>query len=521
MSLASRAVLASLLAFLVASCASVSGPGGEPRFNPRSIESRNSLLPAAFEIAAGLRDFDERMELYARSIEMLGERGDSDGATAVVDYLAVLLENRQDEGREVSAEHFLILARANLLVDRPDQTTGALQQVFELLREISESERRGPLLLTAADIAFAGGEETYGVLQELVSAVLVTEDLPLRIRVLGRVARGYGEQGAGLAASTLAQQAIPAAESIDNPWLRGVAFSDVAYIFSVAGDQRSQEQYFRRVLRELELGRPAVSPEGAEEGLRAVENLLLLDAPVDALRVAELLPTGSIRARGIAAVGLYYGLQDDRPTAFVTFSRAVREASREVNAVEQAEVFRQVAENYLAIEEAQLAEIQAMSAVDALRGAPEDPRKPALLEELLPIYGRDGDLSEVDGLVDLLEEPIHRGELLAQAVDVTIELDRRVEAAGYLQRAEASASESRELSRELVVPLVGGLVRLSGIESALQFLQGVDSDSLVAWGLLAAARHHPPDESLSDEGELLLDELLAASRARRVAGVSG
>lgn len=520
MSLASRAVIASLLAFLVVSCASVSGPGGEPRFNPRSIDSRNGLLPGAFEVAAGLRDFDQRMELYARSIEVLVERGDIDGATAVSDYLAVLLENRQEEGRDVSAEHFLILAQANLLVDRPDDTIVALRQVFELLREVSDAERRGSLLLEAADIAFAGGEETYGVLQELVSAVLVTEDLPLRIRVLGRVARGYGEQGAGLAAATLAQQAIPAAESIDNPWLRGIAFSDVAYIFAVAGDERNREQYFRRVMRELELGRPAVSPGGAEDGLRAVENLLLLDAPVDALRVAELLPTGSIRARGIAAVGLYYGLRDDRPTAFVTFSRAVREASREVNALERADVFRQVAENYLAIEEAQLAEIQAMSAVDALRGSPEDPRKPALLEELLPIYGRDGDLSEVDGLLQLLQEPIHRGELLARAVDVSIELDRRDEAQRYLERAEAAAGESREQSRELVVPLVGGLIRLSGAESALTFLQAIDNDSLLAWGLLSAATHYPPDETLSDEAGLLLEELLAASRARRVAGVS-
>lgn len=518
MSQVSRALFASLITFLIISCASVSGPSGEPRFNPRAIDSRSSLLPSALQVATTVRDFDQRMALYDRVVSVLVDRGDTDGAAAVLGYVSVLLETREETREGTKPQDYLVLARGYLLVDQPEEAIEALRRVFDHLREMPEVEDRGSVLLEAADIAFAGGEETYSVLQELVSAVLVTEDLSLRIRLLARVAEGYASQGAGPAGATLAQQAIPAAESIDNPWLRGIAFSDVAYIFSVAGDPRNREQYFNRVLREMELGRPAVSPEGAVDGLRALENLLRLDAPVPALRVAELLPGGSIRARGFAEVGLFYARQDDRPTAFVTFSRAVREASREVNPLRRAEVFRFVAESYMAIDEGQLAELQAMSAVDAIRGTQEDADTAELLGTLLPIYGRDGEFSQVESLLEVIEAPEHRGEILARAAALSLDAGRRDDARGFLSSAREALGGSGSDSPEVAVLIAGSLTRLEGPAAALRYLQTQDDNSAVASGLLASGRYHPPEEPLTDDAAALLEQLLLAVRAPRATG---
>ncbi len=518
MSQLSRAAVAPLLAFLIISCASVSGPSGEPRFNPRAIDSRSSLLPAALQVATTVREFDRRMVFYDRVISLLVDRGDIDGAAAVLGYVSVLLETREETRDGTKPQDYLVPARGYLLVDQPEESIEALRRVFDRLRELPDAERRGSVLLDAADIAFAGGEETYSVLQELVSAVLVTEDLSLRIRLLARIAEGYASRGAGPAGATLAQQAIPAAESIDNPWLRGIAFSDVAYIFAVAGDTRNREQYFNRVLREMELGRPAVSPEGAVEGLRALENLLRLDAPVPALRVAELLPGGSIRARGFAEVGLFYARQDDRPTAFVTFSRAVREASREVNPLRRAEVFRYVAESYMVIDEGQLAELQAMSAVDAIRGTQEDADTAEFLGTLLPIYGRDGEFSQVESLLEVLETPEHRAEILARATALSLDAGKRDDARRFLSSAREALGENDADSPEVAVLIAGSLTRLEGVLAALRYLRTQNDNTTVALGLLASARYHPPDEALSNEGATLLEQLLMEVRARRMSG---
>ncbi len=520
MSQSSRAAIASLLSFIVFSCASLSGPSGEPRFNPRSIDSRSSLLSSALEVAANIRDFDDRMEIYGEAVALLAERDDTNGAAAVLDYVGTLLANREEGRGGTKPEHYLLLAGGYLSVDQPQSAIDALQRVFDQLRELSDSGRRGALLLQATEIAFAGGEETYGVLQEVVSAVLVTEDLPLRIRLIARVAEGYAAEGAGPAGATLAQQAIPAAESIDNPWLRGIAFSDVAYIFSVAGDVRNREQYFSRILREMELGRPAVSPEGAVEGLRALENLLRLDAPIPALRVAELLPSGSIRAQGLANVGFYYARQGDRPTAFVTFSRAVREASREVNPLRRAEVLRYVAEYYLAIDEGQLAELQVMSAVDAVRDTPEDAEKVALLRNLLPIYANDSGLSQVESLLEVLDAPEYRGEILARASALGLDADGTDDARRFLSRARETLGEGGGHSVEVVVPIAGSLTRLDGAGAALRYLRSQDDNRTVAWGLLETARYHPRGEALDNEAATLLEELLASVRARRLSAYS-
>ncbi len=456
------------------------------------------------------------MELYDDAVALLAERDDTNGASAVVDYVADLLANREEGRGGTEPEHYLLLARGYLSVDQPQSAIEALQRVFDQLRDLSDSARRGALLLQAVDVAFAGGEETYLVLQEVVSAVLVTEDLPLRVRLLARVAEGYASEGAGPAGATLAQQAIPAAESIDNPWLRGIAFSDVAYVFSVAGDVRNREQYFNRILREMELGRPAVSPEGAVEGLRALENLLRLDAPAPALRVAELLPSGSIRARGLADVGYYYARQDDRPTAFVTFSRAVREASREVNPLRRAEVFRYVADYYLAIDEGQLAELQVMSAVDAVRNTPEDAEKAALLRSLLPIYGTEGGISQVESLLEVLEAPEYRGEILARATVLSLDAGRTDDARRLLSRARQTLGEGGDHSPEVAVAIAGSLTRLDGAAAALRYLGTQNDNRTVARGLLEAARYHPRGDALDDEAAVLLEELLAAARARRL-----
>jgi tetratricopeptide (TPR) repeat protein len=518
MSQLSRAAVASLIAFIIISCASVSGPSGEPRFNPRAIDSRSSLLPSALQVATTVRNFDQRMAFYDRVVSVLVERGDTDGAAAVLGYVSVLLETREETREGTKPQDYLVLARGYLLVDQPEETIEALRRVFEQLRELPEAERRGSVLLEVADIAFAGGEETYLILQELVSAVLVTEDLSLRIRLLARIAEGYASQGAGPAGATLAQQAIPAAESIDNPWLRGVAFSDVAYIFAVTGDTRNREQYFNRVLREMELGRPAVSPEGAVEGLRALRNLLRLDAPVPALQIAELLPGGSIRARGFAEVGLFYAQQDDRPTAFVTFSRAVREASREVNPLRRAEVFRYVAESYMVIDEGQLAELQAMSAVDTLRGTQEDADSAELLGKLLPIYGRDGDFSQVESLLEVLEAAEQRAELLARAAALSLDAGRRDDARRFLSSARDTLGENDADSPEVAILIAGSITRLEGAAAALRYLQTQNDNITVASGLLACARYHPPDEALTDEEAALLEQLLLSARTRRTTG---
>lgn len=458
------------------------------------------------------------MELYDRTVSVLVDRGDISGAASVLGYVRAVLDAREGSRDGTKPQHYLVLARGFVLVDEPGEAIEALQRVFEQLRELPDAQQRGALLLEAADIAFAGGEETYEVLPELLSAVLVTEDLSLRIRVLARIAAGYASQGAGPAGATLAQQAIPAAESIDNPWFRGIAFSDVAYIFSVAGDIRNREQYFNRILREMELGRPAVSPEGAVEGLRALENLLRLDAPVPALRVAELLPGGSIRARGLADVGLFYARQNDRPTAFVTFSRAVREASREVNPLRRAEISLYVAQNYVEIDEGQLAELQAMSAVDAIRGAPEDSEKVGLLSTLLPIYGRDGEYSEVESLLEVLEQPEHRAKILARAAALSLDAGRRDDARRFLSRAGEVLGGGGGDSPEVATLIAGSLTRLEGAAAALRYLQTQDDNFTVALGLLACAEYHPADEALTNEEAAVLEQLLMSVRARRVTG---
>ncbi len=505
-----RAAVASLIALSVFSCASVSGPSGEPRFNPRAVSSRSSLASAAVQAAAYIDSFEERMSLYEEVIRLVADRGDIGGAEAVVDYVTALLESRDSQ----RPEDFLIVARGYLLVDRPDEAGRALESFYNTVRRVSSFQEKADLLRSAADIAFAGGEDTYDTLQGLVNAVLVTENLSVRVGLLSDVARGYQAQGAGPAAFTLAQQAIPAAESLDDPWLRGVAYSDVAFIFAAASDPTSSTRYLRRVLREMELGRAAIGGEEAQEGLRAVENMLLLEAPLEALRIAELLPGGSIRARGFADVAVHYARADNRPTAFVTFSRAVRETSQEVNPLERAAALRYIAERYIEIDEGQLAELQAMAAVDALRLASGDASKPDILIRLLSIYGRDGELSEADSLAAVLEEPAFKAQLLAHAAAESLDIDRPGDARRYLEMAREHLEGVDGVDAGTAAPMAGCLASLSGPIVALDFLFGLESTTAIAEGLAAMAGRHPPEEELSDEATLRLEELLAEVRVR-------
>ncbi len=471
-----RSLIVSLLVSMALACATApaEAPGELPSFRFRGFGDDESSLYLSLRAADHVDDTFARLAVYSRVAEGYSLAGRWDESLAVLEHLD--RSARVVGSADARAEIQIDMARRYLANDEVEIANELLDAALRVSDDIESDWNRGVIIEGIIEACFEGGEETFAVLQRAVNRTLVIDDLWTRVSILTNTARRYQRAGLGQSVNAMVQQTIPAAGSLENPWQRALAFTEIALISRETGDQRTAATNTRRAISELEaIEVLALSEDDARLLIRVAANLAELDRHDDAVAALQQIPFHHLHAQGLAEVGSVYARQGSRSSAFVTLSQAVREGEQSPDPFRRAEVYADVATRYLAIGELQLAALNADFARSAAAELEDEYQRSAVYERILRVYIEEGEVELVRELAENLEEHYLRSELLISAAQQLAAADRNAQAVESLERALTAAGASDFLQDTLLRRVATAFAEIGDTRRGLEVVQRIES----------------------------------------------
>ncbi len=471
-----RSIIISCLTAVMLACATV-GPGepaDPPSFRFRGFNDADSSLYLALRAAEHVDDLFARVSIYSRIAEGYSLAGHWPESLTVLEHLEQV--SRVVGSAEARAEIDIETARRYIANDEIEIAIGLLDSALRAAGEIELHWNRGVIIEGIIQACFEGGEDTFGVLQRAINQTLVIDDLWTRVSILTNTARRYQRAGLGQSVNAMVQQAIPAAGSLENPWQRALAFTEIALISRNAGDRRAEDTNTRRAVAELEaIEVLAIAEDDARLLVRVVANLADLGRHNQAVAALQQVPFHHLHAEGLAEVGSAYARQGSRSSAFVLFSQAVREGEQSNDPYRRAEVYADIAHRYLAMGDVQLAALNADFARTAAETLTDEYQKAAIFERISPVYIEEGAIELPAELGGQMSDRYLRAEVLAAVAQQLRAAGRTAEAREALERALSAAGEAEYLQDTLFRRIASVFAELDELTRALEVVQRVQS----------------------------------------------
>ncbi len=480
-----RSLLISCLLSVVLACASAPAPARSdiPAFRFRGFGDRSSSLYLSLQAAEQIDDLFSRLALYNRVAEAYSLAGYWEESLAVLEHLERTAEALGSA--EARADIKIEMARRYIANDEIETANDLLESALRLAGELNSDWNRGVIIERVIDASFEAGEDSFAVLQSAVNRTLVIDDLWTRVSILTNTARRYQRAGLGQSVNAMVQQALPAAGSLENPWQRALAFTEIALISrSGGGGERNAGSNVRRAIAELEAVEVlALSEDDARLLLRVASNLSELERHDEAVAALRQIPFNHLHARGLAEVGSAYARQGSRSSAFVLFSQAVREGEQSADAFRRAEVYAEVARRYLEIGEGQLAALNADFARTTAAELEDEYQKAAVFEQIIRVYIAESEIELVSELGEQLSDPFLRAGMLIAIAQQLYTANLRAEAVDTLERALAAAEESEFLRDTLLRRVATAFGEMEQLERGFEIVEQLESAHDIARAL--------------------------------------
>ncbi|MFP4638587.1 MAG: hypothetical protein ACLFM6_09120 [Spirochaetaceae bacterium] len=491
---------------LLSACAT--GPGGDPTFNYRLLDDRDSGLAYAVRFASEIPDRGARAEHFLEIAERYDDIGTGSQANALRSFAEELVR-LPDEDAAVSPAA-VELARRHLAAGRTAQAAELLDIAVSRVRALPDRAERARVLREVIDLCFEEGDELFDVLRRAVEAVLVIDDLSTRVDILTDASLRYQAEGVRQPANVLIQQAIPAAGNITEPWARAAAFAAVAAAYRGMGEEDRAERMMRDAFAAARNADETPPGPAATFLVRVIG----FGRRFDALEVAEGVEESAARAVVLARIAESYDTPELRSSAFILYARAVSAAGAVESGAERAETYLRVAESYLRFEEVELAVIQAANAVSSLARADPQEREEEIMLRIADLFLRSDAPEEIRALTAAAPTAAVLARVSAHVAIGAAE-SYEEEARDYLDRALGAREDAEEESSRTSRDIVQAAARFGRLDEALAELTAMDEPVQLSEAATAFGYYAMRAGGLTEEQRGLLEEFYREYRTRR------
>jgi tetratricopeptide (TPR) repeat protein len=504
-----------------AACAGGPNSAVQEAFPYRRLSDRNTPFLYAVQAAERVPDRISRLFLYTSIASGYRQANRPRDARSVLEHVVASLQDVRSAGSR--AQIMLDVARQYVLLDDPELAVGLMNQALDLSGMIDGDWNKGILYEEIIQTCFLGGPDTYSVLIRTVDRTLILDDLWTRVSILTNTARRYQRSGLGQSVNALVQQAIPAAGSLENPWQRAVSFTEIAAIFSAAGESRSAdgrstdgrgesnrnvENNIRRAVAEIDAVTVlALSEEDARRILRISRNLADLSRFDAALDVLEVISAPHLRAEGTAVLGSILGRRGDRQGAFLFLSRAAREVAFSDAPAFQASVYTDLATRYLALNESELALLHAGYAEAALERVRDEYAASDILIDLAPVYLGRVPESEYLAVADSIRDGYVRSTVRTAYARHATDAGLTVQAVEILEQAVLDARSAEYLQDELLSSIAAEFAQAGRFDRALETAREIGTPFALSRALIGIGTAASDPDGIAGEYRDILREI--------------
>lgn len=461
--------------------------------------------------AEGIEDVFSRLFVYTTVADGYIRAGEPTEAGVVLDRALRYIPRTpaESERAEVLAE----IARQLMRADNTDAANAQLRRAHEIARSIEEEWRRGLVLQTIIDVCFEGGEESFEILRQAIESVYIIEDVSVRSGVLVEAARQYQESGIGQSVETLLQQSIPAASSIENPWLKAERYTEIAIRYFVAQDRQEAERFADRAVEEIDS--VTVVSRVFDDTVRLLSisrNLARMGRFADAVSVSLTIELPHLRARALVQIADLYAREGATSTARALLDQAVGVIEVELETYLLAESYAEIAAEYARLGEETLSLLNADFALELTPEIADPYQRSAVIERVIDAYLTVEDYERAREALSLVDDPYIQASVM---VDTATGLAQRGEtstARAILVLAEETAGRVTYLRDEVYRNLATAYLEVGDAERSLDVAAEINDSYALALALAQIGRVIPSPTTV--RGWETLDEI--ERRARRL-----
>lgn len=382
------------------------------------------------------------------------------------------------------AEVLSEIARQFVRADNVDAARVQLTRALSIAQEIDEERRRGLVLQTIVDVCFEGGEAFFDILREAIEAVYIIEDVSVRSGVLIEAARQYQETGIGQSVEALVQQSIPAASSIENPWLKAERYTEIALRYFVAQEREQAEEFASRAVEEIES--VTVVSRTFDDTIRLLtvsRNLARIGRFDDAIAVALTIELPHLRARAFVQIADLYARAGATQAARALLDSAVQAIEVELETFQLAESYAEIAAEYARLNDRTLSLLNADFALE-LAPEIEDPyQRSAVIERVVDVYLSVEDFDRAREALALVDDPYIQASVMVDTAAALVQGNQADVARVILDLAEDTAGRATYLRDELYRNLALAYLELDDVERSLMMAAEIEDGYAVALAL--------------------------------------
>ena len=525
-----------LVCMLLSSCQSTPGES-ESLPEPLSatvLPQISDPLVAALRIAGFAQTPDQYVQLSIEVAQAQLDRNSQFQVLQTITFIERLLHTMSDPSKRVPLECELALLKIDIGQHREallllESTVGNISYIE------SDADRAMLLSKIIAAALRLDAEESQSVQRAALDQLLIVRETGIRAEALTQVADFYRSSDFNASAAPLLNQAIPAALSIPNPWLRARTLLQTLALFTAIGDERPARSHIRRILQVLQAN-PALNSVDRAAGTSAAAIAASVGYIDAAIKIAELLESPSSQIASLIAIADQ--LQGSTPQRAAQLrARTNRELASLGDNSRRARLALALANSYLRDDNLG----SARQLADEVRSLLTDLRtgRSAMLEEIYAdlslLYF---DLGAIDDAIRLARaEELGSGVLAPLRVAERAYVDGRKVVArelALLARQRLIEEQNRTLLQpplaeqqtpqqepqpinenpEQLLQLIALLVQLDEIESALQLIEPLDDTLELTRALIVVGRQAGPPFLLSERAQRLISALAATIPAR-------
>jgi len=473
----------SIALLLLGGCATAPVP--RPRLPPLDVSAlarQGTPLSVALVATEQVQDVHSRIFAYTEIARAFLVHGDNTSADRLLQRILTLVDENDLSQDRADIESVV----AGIYV-KGGETTRAIELLRDALARsanISNDANRAIVLQKIIAACFAAGPSAYDLLRQTIQEVYIIQDLWVRTSVLIDTARRYEEAGTLQSVDVLLQQAIPAAGSIESPWLKALALSDIAVRFTVLGNDDSARYFAGRAFDQITSVTVIRRSEAdAARLLQVAQNLTRLGEIDNAIQVLRTIRYPYLRAEGLAEVSSILHAENagaNRKQALDLCSQAVDLAQSVQDPYRRALALAKIAGIYGTIGQPRLALATSEVAQESVLQVSDSAQHAAAVQAVAQVDLVWGSSDRAFSLVAGIRDDYSRTETMIRLAGFLIEQKNLAAARRAVDLAEADAALGTYLVENLYRGIALVRIGLGEFDRALADIARLKEPSAVA-----------------------------------------
>lgn len=476
------AFIAALILIALAGCATAPPAPTVPPLDLVALADSGAPLSDALIAAERIPDVRTRVSVYARIAREYAQNGDGQAAAGLLDrtLLVVRLAGIASQIPDIMAE----IADDFVLLKNDTRAVPILSQALADAAGVSDPFNRGLVLERIAESCIDAGAPAFDILRQTLQSIYIIEDLWTRATILTDIARRYQGNGQNISVDVLLQQAIPAAGSIANPWLKSLALSQIALRFRAAGNGDSARYYGGRAFDEITSVQVLRRTEAdASRVVTVAQNLATLGLTDQAVMVLGTIEYSYLRAEGLATVGVIVAAAGNTSRGVQLCSQATDVAYGETSAYRRGEALGSIALAYGKLRQDRLALATADVALEIVPTIGDSSQRSDVVAAVAEAQMRWGTASSAFAAVDQIDDVYTRASSLITLAGRLLDDGLPSQAADSANAAAKLAPGAPYLQQNLYRGLADIDIRLGDYAGALAKIRNITDPYTLAVSL--------------------------------------